>query len=72
MRPCPRLVACVVLFTSCTSLTRAADSEDVNGFDFDFDTDDLIDSIKGALDTLFDYVGDEDGCFYKCSNGKFC
>lgn len=74
MRLCLCLLTRVVVFTTYTVLAArsdaAADSDtDVFG---DFNTDHLINSIRGAMDTLFDYVGDENGCFYKCPNGKFC
>ena len=68
MRLCSSLVTCVAVFTTCAGLVQADDTDDL---DFDFDTDALVNSIKGAMDTLFDYVGDKDGCFYKCPNGKF-
>ncbi|KAK7111601.1 hypothetical protein V1264_011207 [Littorina saxatilis] len=33
------------------------------------DGSDLINSLKEAMATVFDYVGDRKGCFYECSNG---
>ena len=56
-------VLAVFIFLGCKAQTHDDD--------FDFDSEDLIDSLKEAMGTLFEYTGDENGCFFKCPNGKF-
>ena len=36
----------------------------------DDDDDQVVDSVKKAMEGIFDFLGDRDGCFYHCPNGK--
>lgn len=51
------------------SLLLAASAVTAEGSEWD--TDDLISSIKNTFDTVFEYMGDKNGCKYECRNGEF-
>lgn len=62
-------VVCFVLFLAVTSANAGDERRRKSTDGSTFDTDAIIDSIRGAFDTVFDYLGDKDGCKYTCPNG---
>ncbi|KAK7507640.1 hypothetical protein BaRGS_00001575 [Batillaria attramentaria] len=64
---------CVVCFALVLAETGASDDSErrrKNANDqAKFNTDDVINSIRGAFDTIFEYIGDQDGCKYTCPGG---
>ncbi|XP_076460071.1 group XIIA secretory phospholipase A2-like [Babylonia areolata] len=68
MQPTFLLIFLILVLRVKHSFSQADDIS-LDDDDFDFDSEGLIDSIRGAMDTLFDYMGNEDGCFYRCSSG---
>ncbi|XP_050392416.1 group XIIA secretory phospholipase A2 [Patella vulgata] len=62
-----KVLFCFVLF--CASVCGEA-SPRVENNGIDFDIDNLLSSLDTAVDSIFDLLGDADGCVHKCPNGE--